>query len=128
MCKGCDPEVPSNTPSSNPVPSLNMPSSEVAPTSKVPSSKAASPAPLHEVDFDMLDSSALIRDEADHKYLYSLSELEQEAIFHRQFKLLKSHQDTERALKHAVHFNRQFQRIQIPAGADKAIGGTTIAV
>ncbi len=81
VCKGCDPEVPSNTPSLNPVPSLNMPSSEVAPTSKAPSSKAASPAPLHEVDLDMLDSSALIRDEADHKYLYSLSELNKRLSF-----------------------------------------------
>jgi hypothetical protein len=58
-----------------------------APSSKA-SSKSATPTPVHELDLDMLDSSALIRDEVDHNYMYSLSELEQEAIFHQQFEKL----------------------------------------
>ncbi len=65
-------------------------------SSKAPSSKAASPTPLCELDFDMLDPSALIRDEADHNYLYSLSELDREAIFHQWFEQLKSQQNIEK--------------------------------
>ncbi len=60
--------------------------------------------------------------------MYSLSELDQETIFHQRFEQLKNQRDMEIALNHAVQLDQQSQRVQIPAGADKAIGSETIAV
>jgi hypothetical protein len=59
------------------------------------------------MDLDMLDSSALIWDEADHEYFYSLSELEREAIIHQCFENLKHQQEMGLALNYTAQLEEE---------------------
>ena len=96
-----------------PLSKSNAPSSNAVPTSNV--------APSLNVDLDTLDSSALIWDEADHEYLYSLSELEREAIFRQRFENLKRQQEMGLAMNYAAQLEEDLQRVQLPGGGDKTI-------
>lgn len=52
-----------------------------------------------ELDMETFDTQALVRDEADRKYLESLPEFEREAILGERFEKLKAEQDMKKALR-----------------------------
>jgi RNA polymerase-associated protein RTF1 len=61
-----------------------------------------------ELDFETFDTSKLVKDEEDKKYLDSLPELEREAILGERFEKRKAEQDMKIALRDAKYVHTVF--------------------
>ena len=77
-----------------------------------------------------MDPSAFIIDEQDRIHLYSLPELEREAIFAERFERWKALVDMNKAMQHAERLDHEARNLQHAARADEisATGGTAATV
>ena len=77
-----------------------------------------------------MDPSAFIIDEQDRIHLYSLPELEREAIFAERFERWKALVDMNKAMQHAERLDQEERNLQHAARADEisATGGTAATV